>query len=217
MTRPLWLSYFDLINEDPLTSSPSGQDAPRVKQLLAELYRLGERPTREEVAAHLRSHNWDYPLGIHQKTVLRLWTERLRHPHRRWKGRTGWIYPFYWAERFIAESGGDSIATRLARVVSEAAADYAAAIERDPASDEAEAAAEELRHAAYALSTWGLVLDRSGDEYPGGCLPSPIPASQRRNPFTTRGRRRYDEWLAHIRAEWAKEQERREADGPTAD
>ena len=87
MTRPLWQNYLDLINVDPSTSSPSGQDAPRVKQLLAELYRLGERPTPEEVAAYLKTHNHGKPLGLDQNKVLSLWTERLRHPHRRWRAR----------------------------------------------------------------------------------------------------------------------------------
>jgi hypothetical protein len=202
MPRPLWKHYLDLINEHPSTSSPGGQDAPRVKWLFAELYRLGERTTREQVAAHLKTHNHGQPLGHHQKKVLGLWTERLRYPHRRWRGGSGWIYPFFWAEQYVAEYGGDSIATRLARVLARAAADYAAIIDTAPDSDDAEVAAEELRHAHYALAEWGRILDRVGEEWPGGFLPSPIPASHRRTVFTTRGKRRYDEWMEQIRAQW---------------
>ena len=46
------------------------------------------------------------------------------------------------------------------------------------------------------------MLDRVGDDWQGGnFLPSPLPAGHRRSPFTTRGKRRHDEWLARIAAE----------------
>ena len=211
MNAPLWKHYFEFLTEDPSTSSPWGIDGARVKELLAELYRLGERPSSEEVADYLATLYTPEGLGPHQKALLKLWNERLKYPHRRWRGSSGWSYPFVVADRYVSENGGDSTATRLARVLAAAAADYAAVIDRAPHTGDAETAAEELRHAHHALATWGLVLDRVGEDWHGSsCLPAPLSPAYRRNPFTTRGKERYDAWLARIAAEWDAQAQREE-------
>lgn len=203
MTAPIWQHYLDAINTHPSTSAPRGQDAARVRQLLAELYRLGERPTRQEVSDYLRTRTVDRSLGSRQKAIVDLWAERLNHPHRRWRGGLSWSYPFVWADSYIAEHGLDSVATRLAGILVAAAREYAATLDRESGTDGAEAAAEELRHAHHALDVWGRILDREGKDWHGeSFIPSPLTPSQRRHPFTKRGRRRLNEWLAQIGAGW---------------
>lgn len=173
--------------------------------MLTELYRLGERPTRVEVAEYLNSSRGK-EASHHRKTVLDLWSKRLAHPHRQWRTKDPpgypWRYPFYFAHEYVQGHGIESVAERLARQVAIAATAHADALAHGPGTDEAEATEDELRAATHALIVWGHVLDRADDEwFPGGLLLRRSP-SDRRNRATRRGRRLYEEWLARIRAEY---------------
>jgi hypothetical protein len=182
--------YMEIIHTSGVTAEPWGRDRVRVEALLAELYRLGERPTRSELARFL-DEQYGTKGGVFRKTILDLWSKRLRRPHGRWRGGNGWRYPFIFADEYVTEHGLQSVATRLANVVAAAAAELAGAIDKAPASEEACAAADELRAAAHALEIWHLIQDRPGDEWLGpGVIPGPRPRAQRQSIATRRGRAR---------------------------
>jgi hypothetical protein len=196
----LWQHYFALIRDFGVTAEPWGRDAARVKALLAELYRLGERPTRREVAEYLNRRFGAEPTH-HREVVLELWSQRLRKPHARWRrerghGDSDWKYPFVFAHTFVEQHGLESVARRLGRQAAVAASAYADVIEDGAGTDEADAASQELRAATHALTIWGLVLDRAKDDWYGvGPVPRPATRSERRNLLTKRGQRLHREWL----------------------
>jgi hypothetical protein len=188
--EPIWHHYMQVIHDAGVTAEPWGRDRVRVVVLLAELYRLGERPTRAEMSTYL-TERYGPSNSHYRKAILDLWSNRLRNPHGRWRGKGGWRYPFIFADGYVRENGLPSVAERLARVATDAGADLATAIDTSPASDEAYAASDELRAAAYALELWHLVQDRPGDDWLGqNVIPPRRPPSDTQSFATRRGRQR---------------------------
>jgi hypothetical protein len=89
--QTIWQHYLDVVQNGGLTSEPWCRDRTRVAILFAELYRLGERPTRREVAAHLNDA-YGASDSHTRKTLLDLWAAGLAHPHRQWRGTDTWSY-----------------------------------------------------------------------------------------------------------------------------
>jgi hypothetical protein len=187
---PIWHHYMHVLQTAGVTAEPWGRDRIRVVILLAEIYRLGERPSRREVAAHL-ADQYGPNDSLYRRTILDLWSKRLRSPHGRWRGSESWKYPFIFAHEYVRENDLPSVAGRLANVADDAAAALATAIDNAPATDEAYAAADELRAATYALDLWHLVQDRPDEDWIGAqVVPPRRSLNETQSIATRRGRQR---------------------------
>jgi hypothetical protein len=186
----IWHHYMDVIQSGGVTAEPWGRDRIRVVVLLAEMYRLGERPSRREVAAHLTDH-YGPSDSLHRRTILDLWSKRLHNPHGRWRGSESWKYPFIFADEYVRKNDLPSVALRLADVADYAAAALATTIDNAPATHEAYAASDELRAATYALELWHLVQDRPDEDWHGAqVIPPPRSVNETQSIATRRGRQR---------------------------
>jgi hypothetical protein len=136
-----------------VTAEPGARDAPFVRQLLWELYMLGERPTTAEVrvAGGVDGHPTAW-----SRAVAKLWAERLRDPTRQMR-RKYWHY-FAIPNALVEERGLESLAARLAHELELAAREYAAAIDSKTPAERLRELDGLVRLQSLALRTWGQIL-----------------------------------------------------------
>jgi hypothetical protein len=125
---------------------PEGRDRARVREVLFEVYLLGERPNVAEVREAIRQKNPDWA-----REVAQLWTLRLRKPHQVPK-LGGWRYPFYVPAEILGRS---AVADRLVVQVEHSAAAYARLIAEGATARELVEADASLRLQTDALRVWG--------------------------------------------------------------
>jgi hypothetical protein len=146
-STPLWPLVVKEMRRT-LTHEPWGRDRARVREILWDLYLLGERPTPEEIRTEAGDGRWG-------REVARLWAERLRNPTRNIRERSGWHHRFVVIEGVLKEEGLPPIEDWLARQAGIAAHAYAKAISADSPEDELRRAENIFRLQTRALRVWG--------------------------------------------------------------
>jgi hypothetical protein len=133
---------------------PRGRDRDRVRQILWELYMLGERPSPTEIRVF---GGVDGVPTTWSRHVADLWRERLSDPTRTMR-HSHWARAFGYPAGIIERHSLESVERRLGRELVRATDEYVLALESVAPLERLQELDDLVRLQALALRTWGQTV-----------------------------------------------------------